>query len=180
LKDSFTKNKFMKQAILQFLTGTVISVLFISCGTISGKMSKVALVDAPRNIQAKANGERVDVEQAQTVSTLKVGSSGDTYTNYYSPVVKLSKKEKVTLELSSGSNNGSVDLTPKFSGSYLVGNMFVTGLVLGTAIDVATGNHKKHIRFVDVPAVLAGKPQSEWRSKGKLKKAIKKSAKYNK
>lgn len=35
---------------------------------------------------------------------------------------------------------------------------------------------KEYRPFVDLKAVLAGKPVSEWRSKSKLKKAIKKSA----
>lgn len=158
---------------------SIIAVLFVtvtSCGTITGRLSKVALVDAPRNLSASADGESVEIKRDLTVSNLKVGTNGDTYNDYYSPVVKLDKHKTVTLQLSSGSSSGSVDLKPKFSGNYLLGNMFLTGLT-GTIIDVATGNHRQHVRFVDVPAVLAGKPMSEWRSKHQLKKAIKRSAK---
>jgi hypothetical protein len=134
------------------------------------------LVDAPRNLSATADGERVDISRDLTVSNLKVGTNGDTYNDYYSPVVKLDKHKTVTLKLSSGSSSGSVDLTPQFSSNYLLANIFLTGFT-GTLVDVATGNHRQHIRFVDVPAVLAGKPMNEWRSKHQLKKAIKRSAK---
>ena len=168
---------FMKQAIKLLISVTVASGIFTSCGTILGKTSKVALVDAPLNLEARADGESLDIKRDLTVSTLSVGMNRDTYTDYYSPVVRLDKRKTVNLELRSGSRSGSADLTPKFSGNYFLGNMFVTGLVLGTAIDLATKSHKQHIRFVDVPAMLEGKPQSEWRSKRKLKKAIKKSAK---
>ena len=158
---------------------SIIAVLFVtvtSCGTITGRLSKVALVDAPRNLSASADGETVEIKSDLTVSNLKVGAKSDTYYDYYSPVVKLDKHKTVTLKLSSGSSSGSVDLTPKFSGNYLFGNLFLTGLT-GTLVDVVTGNHRQHIRFVDVPAVLAGKPMNEWRSKHQLKKAIKRSAK---
>lgn len=167
----------MQKIILNICAVTIASLTLISCGTIAGKMSKVVMVDAPRNLIAKADGEKLDINYELSVSTLKVGSSGDTYTDYYSPTVKLNKSKTVTLDLSSGNQNGTTELKPKFSGNYFLGNLFITGLVLGTAIDMATGNHRQHIRFVDVPAVLAGKPQSEWRSKKKLKKAIKRKAK---
>lgn len=167
----------MKKTIFQLVVVSLLSVTMVSCGTIMGKMSKVALVDAPKDLQAKADGQRLEIKSDLTVSNLKVGMNGDTYNDYYSPVIKLNKRKTVALELSSGSTKGNVDLKPKFSGTYFLGNMFVTGLILGTAVDIATSNHRKHIRYIDVPAVLAGKPQSEWRSKSKLKKAIKKSAK---
>ena len=167
----------MKKSVVSLAVITAMCTLFSSCGTIMGKMSKVALVGAPRDLVAKADGEKIDIKSDLSVSTLSVGTTGDTYTDYYSPIVKLNKHKTVTLELSSGSRSGSAALTPKFSGNYFFGNMFITGLVLGTAIDMATGNHRQHIRFVDVPAVLAGKPRSEWRSKHQLKRAIKRSAK---
>jgi hypothetical protein len=167
----------MEKIIYKFFLLAVATTLLTSCGTIMGKMSKVALVDAPRNLEAKADGERLDIKNDLTVSTLSVGTNGDTYRDYYSPTVKLNKHKTVTLDLSSGNKTGTAELKPKFSGAYFLGNMFVTGLVLGTAIDVATHNHRKHIRYVDVPAVLAGKSQSEWRSKGQLKRAIKRKAK---
>lgn len=166
----------MKRISQNLSMTAVLLVLLSSCGTITGRLSKVALVDAPHNLSATADGERVEISRDLTVSNLKVGSNGDTYNDYYSPIVKLDKHKTVTLQLSSSGSSGSVDLKPKFSGNYLLGNMFLTGLT-GTVVDVATGNHRQHIRFVDVPAVLAGKPMSEWRSKHQLKKAIKRSAK---
>jgi hypothetical protein len=166
----------MKRITTLFSITAILTVFLTSCGTITGRLSKVALVDAPRNLSATADGERVDISRDLTVSNLKVGTNGDTYNDYYSPVVKLDKHKTVTLKLSSGGSSGSVDLKPKFSGNYLLGNLFLTGLT-GTLVDVATGNHRQHIRFIDVPAVLAGKPMREWRSKHQLKKAIKRSAK---
>ncbi len=166
----------MKKVIMNLVVFTAASLVFISCGTIMGKMSKVALVDAPRNLEAKADGENLEITKDLTVSNLKVGMNNDTYYDYFSPVVKLNKHKTVSLELSSGGSKGTVDLSPKFSGAYFFGNLFVTGLVLGTVVDVATKNHRQHMRYVDVPAILAGKPVSEWRSKHQLKKAIKKSA----
>ena len=177
LRYSFIRNiKLMKQITTLFGIIATMFVLLTSCGTITGRLSKVALVDAPRNLSATADGERVEISTDLTVSNLKVGTNRDTYYDYYSPIVKLDKHKTVTLKLSSSGSSGSVDLKSKFSGNYLLGNMFLTGLT-GTLVDVATGNHRQHIRFVDVPAVLAGKPMSEWRSKNQLKKAIKRSAK---
>lgn len=164
----------MKKATYNLLAGLALLSL-ASCGTISGRLSKVALVDCPRDLVAKADGERLDISSDLTISNLSPGMNRDTYTDYYSPVVKLDKHKTVSLELSSGSSSGSVEMKPKFSGPYFWGNLFITGLT-GMIIDVATGNHRQHRRFVDVPAVLAGKPISEWRSKSKLKKAIKRSA----
>lgn len=165
-----------EKSIFNLLLLSVIVYSVSSCGTIMGKMNKVTLVDAPSNLTAKADGETVDIKTDLSVSTLKVGTNADTYTDYYAPTIKLNKHKTVDLQLSFGSSNGTVNLSPKFSGGYFLGNMFFFGLITGTIVDVATGNHRKHIRFVDVPAVLAGKPQSEWRSKSQLKKAIKKSA----
>lgn len=167
----------MKKTFLNLIALFAAGIIFNSCGTIMGKMSKVNLVGAPSNLHAKADGEDLKIQNDLALSRLKEGMNSSTYIDYYTPTVKLNKHKPVILELSSGNSEGSVELKPKFSGTYLLGNIFVTGVVLGTAVDVATGNHKKHVRFVDVPAVLAGKPQSEWRSKHQLKRAIKKGAK---
>jgi hypothetical protein len=105
---------------------------------------------------------------------MKISNSGDTRTSYSSPVIKLPRKSAQTIELISGSKKGTFETKPKVDGNLVLLNMF-TGI--GLIIDIATGNIKKQSpKFIDVPAVLAGKPQSEWRSQSKLKKAIKKSA----
>ncbi len=165
----------MKKVFFHLVLILTISATLVSCGTISGKMSKVTLVDAPKNLVAKADGETVDIKSEMTLSQMSIDNSR--VTEYYAPVVKLNKRKKISLELSSGGTNGTAELTPKFSGAYFLGNMFTSGIILGTAIDMATASHRKHVRFVDVPAVLAGKPKSEWRGKHQLKRAIKKSAK---
>lgn len=161
---------------LNFIYLLSIAVLFSSCGTISGRLSKVTLVDAPRGLEAKADGDGLDISSEVAISNLSVGMNADTYTNYYAQTVKLDKHKTVTLDLSSGNLNGSVEMKPRFSSAYFFGNFFFTGLT-GILIDVATGNHRQHRRFIDVPAILAGKPINEWRSKSKLKRAIKRSAK---
>lgn len=156
----------------------IFSLLFIlvSCGTISGSTSRVALVDAPSGMQVYANGVPVDIKWEETVSTMKIGSGGDTRTSYSSPVVKLSKKDKVTLKLVSGSNSEELQLKRKGHSGYFWGNLFFTGLT-GFIVDGVTGNGKtQHPNYIDVPALLAGKPVAEWRSKAQLKKAIKNSA----
>lgn len=163
-----------------FATG----ILLNSCGTIMGKRSKVALVGAPTNLIAKADGEGLEIKNetalsrlSETESTLgNIKTTTSTYSDYYSPTVRLNKQKKVLLELASGNDKGSVELNPKFSPNYFLLNLFLTG-PLGIIVDVVTKNQKQHTRFVDVPAVLAGKPKSEWRSKHKLKKAIKRGGK---
>ena len=137
----------------------------------------MALVDAPKGLQVYANGEAVDIKWEETVSTMKIGSKGDTRTSYSSPVVKLNKKDKVTLKLVSGSSSEELQLKRKGHSGYFWGNFFFTGLT-GFVVDGVTGNGKaQHPNYIDVPALLAGKPISEWRSKSQLKKAIKKSGK---
>lgn len=148
-----------------------------SCGTIVGSKAQVALVDAPRNLEVTANGQKVDIKMEETVSTMKISNSGDTRTSYSSPVIKVPKKNSQTLVLSAGSKSGTVETKPKANGAVIVSDIFLFGGV-GLVIDLVTGNHKKQTpKFIDVPAVLAGKPMSEWRSQSKLKKAIKQRAK---
>ena len=79
----------MKQITTLFGIIATMFVLLTSCGTITGRLSKVALVDAPRNLSATADGERVEISTDLTVSNLKVGTNRDTYYDYYSPIVKL-------------------------------------------------------------------------------------------
>lgn len=159
-----------------YLLFVILSVfLFASCGTITGKFSKVALVDCPRNLEAYADGERIEINNELTISKLNPGMNGDTYVDYYSPAIKLNKQKRVTLQLTSGNNNGIIEMKPHFSGAYFLSNLFLTG-TFGTILDIATNNHRIHRRFIDVPAILANKPIREWRSKSKLKRAIKRSA----
>lgn len=164
------------RTILYILSFVVTLIFISSCGTISGRLSKVTLVDAPRDLEATADGEILEINNDLAISNISVGMNSDTYNNYYAPTIKLDKHKTVTLSLSSGNSNGSTEMKPRFSSAYFWGNFFLTGMT-GILIDVVTGNHRQHRRFIDVPAILAGKPVKEWRSKSKLKRAIKRSAK---
>lgn len=170
------KLQIMKKTIQNLFALTTLACMITSCGTIVGPKAQVALVDAPSGISVKANGERVDVNYEETVSSMKVGMNSDTRTSYSSPVIKVPKKTAQTIELSAGGKNGSFDTKPKGDGSVILADIFLFGGI-GLIVDLVTGNIKKQTpKFIDVPAVLAGKPQSEWRSQSQLKKAIKKSA----
>lgn len=164
----------MKKISLPLIALAAVSFMLTSCGTIAGSKAQIALVEAPRGVSVKANGETVDIKYEETVSTMKVGSNGDTRNSYSSPVIKVPRNKAQTIEISAGSQKGTVVTKPKVDGNIVILDLF-TGF--GLFVDIATGNLKKqNPRFIDVPAVLAGKPQSEWRSQRKLKKAIKKSA----
>lgn len=163
----------MKKTILHLTAIISVTMSITSCGTIVGSKAQVALVDAPSNLQVTANGERVQIKMEETVSTMKISNSGDTRTSYSSPVIKVPKKKAQTIVLTSGSNSGTIETKPKANGAVIVSDIFLFGGV-GLIVDFITGNHKKQTpKYIDVPAVLAGKPQSEWRSQSKLKKAIK-------
>lgn len=168
----------MKKAIAYFVFAIGAMTLFSSCGTIMGTRSKVHLVNSPSNLVVKADGEAVPIKMDAAMARAPMYSNY--IITYYVPTVKINKKKPVELELISGEKSGKTISTPKFSGAYFMGNMFVGGLISGVAIDLATKSHKQHPRFIDVPAVLDGKPKEEWRSKRKLKKEIKSISKKNK
>lgn len=168
----------MKNAVAYFVLAMGLMTLFSSCGTIMGARSRVHLVNSPQNLVVKADGEIVKTKME--VALVRSPMYSNTIIWYYVPTVKINKRKPVELELISGDRSGTTVSTPKFSSEYFFGNLFLTGLIPGLALDIATNSHKQHPLYIDVPAVLEGKPREEWMSKRKLKKEIKFNTKTKK
>lgn len=152
-----------------FFTATV---LLSSCGTISGLVTKgkrpVFLMMAPSDIRVEVNGERQDITKDAFASS--------EYATYYVSSVRLPYKEDLTMVISSGGRSASIDLKSKTFGAVFVGNFFSFPLV-GHILDGVTKNSKTlKPRYIDCERALEGKPISEWRSQGKLKRMGKRSA----
>ncbi len=159
-----------------------IVIFFASCGTIAGALSKgkrpVFLIDVPKDLVVKVNGKELDIELEAFAS----GGVGNVTNTYYAPAIQMPYKHPATIQLSSAAmgKSGTLDLKPKNQSAIFWGNVIIAPIV-GHIIDAVTKNNKTLTpRYIDVPAALAGKPKSEWRSKGKLKRLSKHKGRKNK
>lgn len=162
----------MKKSTLQLSLFMALAMALSSCGTIAGLITKqkrpVFLMMAPSDIRVEVNGVRQDI-----TSDAFAGGSNVTY---YVSSVRLPYKEDLTMVISSGGRSASIDLKSKRFGYIFWGNMFSFPIV-GHIVDAVTDNNKTlKPRYIDCERALEGKPVSEWRSQGKLKRMGKRSA----
>lgn len=161
----------------------ILATLFsiTSCGTIAGAITKgkrpVYLIDAPKDLTVKVNGQEQDISSELFASHSDIGASRTV--DFYTAAVNLPYKKKMNMQLSTSGGAGSVDLKPKSQSAIFWANLIFAPIV-GHIIDAVTKNNKTlGPRYIDVPAVLAGKPKSDWRSKSQLKKYAKKKGRQN-
>lgn len=163
----------MKKLTLQIFFLMMAVVFMSSCGTISGLVTKgkrpVFLMMAPSDIRVTVNGESQDITKDAFATTESA--------TYYVSSVRLPYKENLTMVISSGGKSASIDLKSKTFGAVFVGNFFSFPIV-GHILDGVTKNSKTlKPRYIDCERALEGKPMSEWRSQGKLKRMGKRAAK---
>jgi hypothetical protein len=171
-----TNKKKMKK-LLSVSLALCCSVLLSSCwGTfinvLSHGKSTVTLLQTPSDIEVRSNGKKLDIN--------KEVFTGGTNVSYYASAVKLPSKHRTTIELYSPSLNkkATVNLRPRASRNIIWLDILTT---FGTSliVDGPTGNLKMLTpRLIDVESALAGKPQNEWKSQGKLKRMAKRQAKH--
>lgn len=166
----------MKNLILIAATAFFMASLN-SCGTILNASKKgkteVFLIDAPGDLSVSSNGEHLSMESDIFAANGKTNGA----TAFYTKCVRLPRKKKATLTLSSGGKTATVALKPKVWGKIAVVDALLTA-GFGWLIDIPTGNILTlKPRLIDVPAALAGKPRSQWRSQGKLKRQTKRKIK---
>lgn len=152
-----------------------------SCGTIAGAITggkrPSFLVNAPKDVQVKLNGETLDISSELFASS----SFGNVTRDYYAAAVKMPYKKPVTIDLSSASlgKSATLDLKPKSSGAIFWGNIFLMPIA-GHIIDAVTHNNKMlQPKYIDVEKALNNVPVKDWPSQGKLKHLSKKAAKKN-
>lgn len=157
------------------------SALFLlnSCGTVMYSSTKgkapVFMCRAPNDLQASCDGKRLELESEVFAATATTNST----TTYYTSAVKLPHKHKQTIELYSPSLNkrATVYVKPKVSGKLIFLDAILTASI-GFYVDIPTGNLKiLKPRLIDVESALEGKPRSEWKSQGKLKRMTKRKIK---
>lgn len=138
-----------------------------SCGSVislfeKGQGRPVRLMQAPGDLEVYVAGEK-------KVVTSEVFASYDNITRYTAGV-KLPYKKDLTIELRSQGKSVMVDMKAKGARPYFWLNLFFCPIV-GHIIDKSTKNNKMLFpNYVDVEYALQGKPQKEWRGKGKLKR----------
>ena len=153
------------------------SILLSSCwGTfvnvLSHGKSTVSLMQAPKDLQVRSNGVKLPI-----VSEVFAGSSK---ASYYTSAVKLPAKHRVSIELYAPSQDKKaiVNLRPRASRNIIWLDILTT-FGISLMVDGPTGNLKMLTpRLIDVESALAGKPQNEWKSQGKLKRMAKRKAKH--
>lgn len=148
-----------------------------SCGTILNAKKKgkteVFLIGAPSDLSVSSNGQHLSIESDIFAANGKEHGA----TAFYTSCVRLPRKKKATLTLSSGGKTAQVVVRPKVWGKIVVVDALLTAGI-GWWIDIPTGNILTlKPRLIDVPAALAGKPRSKWRSQGKLKRQQKREIK---
>ncbi len=163
---------------LLFIAATAFLALSLnSCGTILNAKKKgkteVFLIDAPAGLSVSSNGENLSIESDIFAATGKEHGAIEYHTN----CVRLPRKKKATITLSAGGKTATVALKPKVWGKIVVVDALLTAGI-GWWVDIPTGNILTlKPRLIDVPAALAGKPKSQWRSQGKLKRQEKRRIK---
>jgi|GEM_PF-4193639 len=169
----------MKNNTLLLVAALWLMWSFSSCGTILNASKKgkteVFLIDAPSDLQVSSGGERLSIGSDVFAASGRTNGS----VAYYTSSVKLPRKKRASLELySPGSGKrATVELKPKVWGKIVVVDALLTG-GFGWLIDIPTGNILTlKPRLIDVPAAMAGKPRSKWRSQGKLKRVTKRHIK---
>ncbi len=158
-----------------------ISFAISSCGTIAGAVTcgkrHFYLIDAPSDLEVSFGGE----DQIITSELFASTSLANVTRDYYTAAVKIPYKNKGDLSLHSTDlgQSAKIEVEPKRLGAIFWGNLIFAPIV-GHIIDGVTDNNKTaNPRYIDVPAALAGKSKSEWRSQGKLKQHSKQKAKKN-
>lgn len=166
----------MKKNLLTVVTALCAMVLMNSCGTIIYSINKgnatVSLLQAPKDLQVKMDGKRIDIVSEVFAAT----ATTHTTTSYYTSAIKLPNKKKATIELYSPSTGkkSTVNLKPTTSGTIIVADLFF-GFGVGLVLDLVTGNHKKlSPRLIDVQNSLDNK---KWIRHGKLKRIEKRRIK---
>lgn len=174
-----TTNQNEKIAVVALALITLTSLN--SCGTIAGAITggkrPCFLVNAPKDVEVKLDGETLDISSELFAST----SFGNVTSDYYAAAVKMPYKKPVTIYISSPSlgKSASLDLKPKGSGAIFWGNVFLAAGV-GHIIDAVTHNNKMlQPKYIDVASALNNIPVKDWSSQGKLKRSSKKAAKKN-
>ncbi|GAA4462430.1 hypothetical protein GCM10023093_09020 [Nemorincola caseinilytica] len=168
----------MKQFITIASAICLMSMLH-SCATIVNASKKgkteVFLIDAPGDIQASSNGQSL----SKTSEVFAANGRTNGAVAFYTTAVMLPRKKRATLELYSPSTGqkATVALKPKLWGKMVIADALLTAGI-GWLIDGPTGNLLTlKPRLIDVPAAMAGKPRSKWRSQGKLKRQTKRGIK---
>lgn len=169
----------MKNLLLVAAAACFITTLN-SCGTIANISKKgkteVFMIGGPEDLQVSSGGKRLEIESEVFAASSSIG--GDATTTYYTAAVNLPRKKKASLELYSPSMNkrATVALKPKVWGKIVFLDVVFGGI--GLFVDIPTGNIRTlKPRMVDVQAALAGKPRSQWKSQGKMKRMTKRKIK---
>lgn len=135
-------------------------LLLSSCGSIlMGVKKPLIMVDAPKDLQVKNKhtGEQLAVESVQWGG--KRSAASNTATFYYAPGVRFKPHRATMLELSTGEGAVTVPIGKKNMTGILILDIAISWGVFAI-IDLANGGVRRHRpRYVDVPAVLAGRPQ---------------------
>lgn len=152
-----------------------------SCGTVgsalSGGKRPSFLVNAPKDVVVKLNGEKLDISS----ELFATGGIGNVDKSYYTAAVNIPFKNPVSIQVSSASEGKSstLDLKPKGSTAIFFGNLIFAPIV-GHLIDAVTKNNKiLEPKYIDVASVLNNVPLKDWPSQGKLKRLSKKDASKN-
>ncbi len=169
-----------KSAIRTFVVlGLAVSGLFAfsSCGSIAGAFTKGKrpsyIVNSPKDVTITKDGKELDVALELFAVTEGYGQS----LNFYTSAIKLPYKKATTLQITSGSRTGTVDLKPKGTRAIFWGNLIFAPIV-GHIIDGVTKNNKSlQPRYIDVESVLNHVPLEDWPRQKKLKRIEKKKIK---
>lgn len=160
-----------------------IAITFSSCGTVSnaitGGKRPSFIVNAPKDVVLKLNGQELPIEKELFASSSNIGATATR--NFYTAAVNIPYKKPITLEISSPSSGktATINLKPKRQSAIFWGNLIFFPLV-GHIIDGVTNNNKVLTpRYIDVSSVLNNVAFKDWPSQGKLKRMEKSKAKRN-
>lgn len=169
------------QELMLLLVAAIGLTSLNSCGTIAGAITggkrPSFLVNAPKDVTVKLNGETLDITSELFASNV----AGNATRDYYAAAVKMPYKKALTIQLSSASAGKSttLDLKPKGISAIFWGNILIAPIV-GHIIDGVTNNNKMlQPKYIDVQSALNNIPVKDWPSQGKLKRISKSAAKKN-
>ncbi|MEO6884300.1 MAG: hypothetical protein ABI199_09785 [Bacteroidia bacterium] len=158
-----------------FLTTAIL--LNSGCATLFGtRTNNVVLYDAPADLTVTDNGVPVQTERVFSHGKEKshYASQYSTIYSYYTTGLKLDKKIKHKLELTSAGKTGTIVLKSKVKGIFIVLDIFSTGPI-GLFIDGFSKNWKAlKPRRIDTPAIING---TKSRRAKRLEKDLEKSLK---
>lgn len=174
-------NSFKKQTLMIIGASFIGLTTLNSCGTLgnalSGGKRPSFLVNAPKDVVIKLNGEQQDISS----EIFATGGIGNVDNTYYAAAVNMPYKKPLSIQLSSASEGktSTLDLKPKNSSTIFWGNLIFAPIV-GHIIDGVSKNNKVlEPKYIDVTSALNNVPMKDWPSQGQLKRISKSKAKQN-